>query len=292
MKYIFLFFALILNAKEIKFLDAFVIPTQKIDGVKFVEVSDIAYDKKNRLFYAVSDKGYIFLLKIDIRDKKFKGIKLLRGKRLKDFKESRVVKKRLDSEGLALDGDTLLVSFEGSSRINRYSKDFKLLSRVKLPKKLQYWVNRDLSKDGFEALAFSKKRGFITLRERPLFLEKKGFHTIFDSHGKICSFRVDPNFKAVTEIELLGDGNLLALFREFSFKRLSFMIALKEIDINHIKDGICSTKTLALLDGRSDKFVDNFEGLTHYKDNLYIMISDDNNNFFERTILRLFELKE
>ena len=289
-----LLFALNLFALKIEFLDTKILPNKKVGSYKFTGISDIAYDKNRDIFYALSDYGNIFELKIsiDTNSGKIKNIEYLKSKRLKDFKKTRIVKKRLDSEGIAIDGDDLLISFEGSSRINRYSKDFKLKSRVKLPKDLAKWTKRDLSGDGFEALTYSKKRGFITLREKPLFLEKKGFHTIFDSHGKICSFRVDPNFKAVTEVEILDDGNLLALFREFSFRHLSFMVAIKKIYINSPKNGICEVKTISILDGSKDGSIDNFEGLTRYKKDLYLMISDDNNNIFQKTILKVFRLKD
>jgi hypothetical protein len=36
--------------------------------------------------------------------------------------------------------------------------------------------------------------------------------------------------------------------------------------------------------------LDNFEGLTHYKDNIYLMISDDNGFFLQSTILTMFEI--
>ena len=56
--------------------------------------------------------------------------------------------------------------------------------------------------------------------------------------------------------------------------------------------GSCSSKNLAALKRRDGWKLDNFEGLTRIKDELYLMISDDNGSFFQECIDVLFEIKD
>jgi hypothetical protein len=288
-----LLFAIVLNAKSIEFLDSLVIDNPIVDGLKFTEISDLVYDSKKDIFYAVSDKGRVFKLKIKIDGKKIVNISYLMGKNLTAKNGKKLSKRAKDSESLALIGNNILVSFERRSRIVKYDKDFNYIKRLKLPKDLKYFVKHDHSGDGFEALTYSKKYGFITAREKPYWNQKaKGYHAIFGKDGEICKIKVDSYKSAITEFEMLGKDKILGLFRDFNFKRLSFKIFLKSIDLSNQQNGICEVKELVRLDGFKDEFVDNYEGLTHYKEDLYLMISDDNNNIFQRTILRLFRIKD
>jgi len=288
-----LFISLFLEAKSIEFLDTKVLKNPTIEGLKFTEISDIAYDKTKNIFYALSDRGRIFKLKIDIKNEKIGDISYLFAENLKDKKGKNLRKWHKDSESLAIVKDKILISFEGRSKIVKYDKNFNYIKKLKLPKDLNYFVHEDYSEDGFEALTYSKKYGFITAREKPYWNQRaKGYHAIFGKNGEICKIKVDKDRSAITEFEMIGDDLVLGLFRDFSFKRLSFKIFLKTIDLKDQKDGVCKVKELLYLDGFRDEFVDNYEGLTHYKDDLYLMISDDNNNLFQRTILRLFRIKD
>jgi hypothetical protein len=284
---------LFLNARSIEFLDAKVLDNPKIDGLKFTEISDLAYDKTQDLFYAVSDRGRVFKIKISIVGDEIKEVNYLEVKTLRGKDNKKLTRRYKDSESLAIVGDKLLISFEGKSRIVKYDKNLNYIKKLKLPKDLKSFVKMDHSSDGFEAMTYSNIYGFITAREKPFWNQRaKGYHAIFGKDGEICKIKVDKYKSAITEFEMMDDGKLLAIFRDFNFKRLSFKIALKMIDIDNPKNGICEVTELAKLDGLKNRFVDNYEGLTHYKDNLYLMISDDNNNLFQRTILRLFRIKD
>ncbi len=285
-------FVAYLAATPLTFLDSKTLPVKHINGLKFTEISDIAYDKQNDIFYALSDRGRIFRFKLEIRADKLGKFKLLDGERLRDQKGHFLRKRRSDSEGLALVGNKIWISFERRDRIDVYDRSYHFVRSLRLPPVLAKMASHDYSGTGFEALSYAPKWGFITAREVPFDEEPLGYHTIFSSKGIICRIKRDKIKSAITEFEMLPDGSLLALFRQFSFKKWAFRITLKRIDINHPRNGICSTETLAMLNPLTDKDVDNFEGLTHYKGDLYLMISDDNENFFQRTIVRLMRIKE
>jgi len=54
---------------------------------------------------------------------------------------------------------------------------------------------------------------------------------------------------------------------------------------------ICKSETLAKLDSADGWRLDNSEGLTRVDKNRYLMVSDDNENIFQKTLLVLFEIK-
>ncbi len=70
----------------------------------------------------------------------------------------------------------------------------------------------------------------------------------------------------------------------------SFDITLKKVYLRDKKDGVCKSKNLAVFKSSDGWDLDNFEGVTHYMDNIYLMISDDNGNMFQKTILTMFEV--
>ena len=68
------------------------------------------------------------------------------------------------------------------------------------------------------------------------------------------------------------------------------VISLRYLDFQRCsKQGECEVQDLAVLS--SLFLVDNFEGLTHFRDDLYLMVSDDGHSQFQRTLLTLFRLE-
>jgi hypothetical protein len=66
--------------------------------------------------------------------------------------------------------------------------------------------------------------------------------------------------------------------------------SLVSVNLKKCKKGICKSKLLAKLDSFKGWHIDNFEGLTKVDKNRYLMVSDDNGNFFQKTLLVFFEV--
>jgi len=279
------------NYMGIKILDSKVLTLARVDGLKFFGISDIAYDKSRDIFYALSDKGRIFKLSIKIENKKIKSLKALSGNTLKDAKGRKLFGAFKDSEGLALVGDSLLVSFERKPRLILYDDKLKPQKKLTLPKKLRDIKNYRGKNYALESLTYDKKHGFITAPEYPLKSQKKGYHDIYTKKGKLCTVKIEDKNHAITEMEMMPDGDLMLLTRKFSFRSFTFETMLVKVNLKERNSGVCQSEILAWMSAKKGWHIDNFEGLTHLYDNLYMMISDDNNNPFEKTILTLFELK-
>jgi len=276
----------------IKILDSKVLASEIVDGLKFCEISDITYDKAKGILYALSDKGRIFTLSIMIKDAKIQSLKADSAVALRGLDGKKFFGLYKDSEGLAMVEKSLLISFERKPRIMLYDDTMRPQKKLLLPKPLRDISNYRSSNYALEALTYDEKYGYLTVPEYPLQSQKRGYHDIYTRDGVLCTVKVSDKKEAITEMEMMPDGNLLLLLRKFTWQSFSFESTLLKVDLQKIKEGVCQSKIVAWMSTKEGWEIDNFEGLTYVGDNRYLMISDNNNNPFEKTILTLFEIKD
>jgi len=279
----------------IKILDQRQLVFQNINDVKFSEISDLAYYPKNQKLFMISDEGKLFIFKAKFG----KTIELLepedavnlRKKNAKKFK-----KWRKDSEGLTLDNrGRLIISFEGRAKIGWFHKNSiqygQMIKKYSLPKELQNPKNYRSRNKSLEALAWHPKFGVLTAAEWPLKKYHKKRQTVYALNGKKWHFKAEPEARsAISAMEVMDDGNLLVLERSFTGMLNPFVVTLKKVYLNKCKSGNCKTKVLAKMNSHEGWDVDNFEGLARVGKNRYVMISDDNDNFYQKTLLIYFEV--
>ncbi len=286
-----------LSKTPIHFLDQKVLHYSQIDGLKFSEISDLAYDASTHRLYMISDEGVLFVFnarfgtKIEVLEP-LKAVPLLK-KGGKSFK-----KWRRDSEGMTLDGrKRLLISFEGKPKIGWFHKNSNMMGqRIKkytLPKVLRSPKHYRSKNKSLEALAWHPRYGVLTVAEWPLKRDDKKRQTVYALSGKQWHFKAEPEARsAVSAIEVMDDGNLLVIERSFTGLLDPFVVTLKKVYLKHCKNGYCRSKVLLKMDSHKGWDVDNFEGLAKVGKHRYVMISDDNDNFFQKTLLIYFEVKE
>jgi len=280
---------------KIKFLDQKQLMYNHINDVKFSEISDLAYYKKKHKLFMISDEGRLFTFKARFTDKidvlePIEAVKLTKkhGKKFKRW--------RKDSEGMTLDRQGhLLISFEGKAKIAWFHKNSEkkgqLIRKYKLPKALKNSDNYRSRNKSLESLAWHAKYGIVTATEWPLKQYDKKKQTIYALSGKKWHFKAEPEARsAVSAIEVMEDGNFLVLERSFVSYLDPFVVTLKKVYINQCKKGMCKTEVLLKMNSHESWGVDNFEGLTRVAKNRYVMISDDNDNFFQKTLLIYFEV--
>jgi len=111
-------------------------------------------------------------------------------------------------------------------------------------------------------------------------------HVIY-AKNKTFKFRAS---SSLTAMEFIDDTKLLTLERSFNQITRRRVIILKELDLSKSTNGISKSKTIAILDSSKGWRLDNFEGLTKIGKNKFLMVSDDNRGFFQKTLLVLFEV--
>ncbi|MGB1311695.1 MAG: esterase-like activity of phytase family protein, partial [Leucothrix sp.] len=69
------------------------------------------------------------------------------------------------------------------------------------------------------------------------------------------------------------------------------VISLRQVKLDQCnQQNHCAVRDLAIFDSTKGWNIDNFEGLTHLQGNQYLMVSDDNKNPLQRTLMVKFEI--
>lgn len=246
------------------------------------EFSALVLDGKT--LYILSDKGRLLHYKLLIQDKKIKQLKYQKSFFLKDKNGKRLKKAFRDSEGMSRYGKHLLISFEGKNRVEEYDIYGNRYRGFKLNKKLRKNSDYVNENSGLESVAYSNIYGIITAPERPL--NKKNKHKIY-SKDFIWKFDADGS---ISDMVFIDSHHLMVLLREYGTYASQKNTTLLSIDLSSCIDKSCKVQELAKLHAQDGWKLDNFEGVTKVGDNLYLMVSDDNNSFFQKTLLVLFEI--
>lgn len=279
----------------IKILDQKQLLFTQVQGIKFAEISDVTYHTKTSTLYFVGDKGSLFSFRAGF-SKKIDVLKPLRASRLKNKKGKKLKKWKRDSEGLTLDGKgRLLISFEGKAKIGWFHKNSEsfgnLIRKYSLPKQLKNIKNYRSKNKSLESLVWHNKYGILTATEWPLKIDNKKRQTIYALSGKKWHFKAEPESRSsVVAMEVMDDGNILVLERSYTGLLEPFVVTLKKVNIKNCKNKICPTKVLAKMNSHRGWDIDNFEGLAKIGKNRYLMVSDNGDNFFQKTLLIYFEV--
>ncbi len=277
---------------SIKILDQKEIILDRIDGIRFAEASDLAYDRESAILYIVGDKGVLYTFKALFSDR-IETLQPLHAYRLSK-KNGKPFKKKVDSEGLARDKEgQLIISFERKAQISAFSTRGERQHSYTLPKPLRNKKAYRSRNKMLESVAWHPRYGILTASELPLKAYKRRAQTIYALSDKEWHFLAEAEKKsAVTAIEVMDDGNLLILERAYTQPLEARYTSLKKLYLNSCNKGVCRTKLLAKLNSAEGWKIDNFEGLTRVAPHRYLMVSDDNDNFFQRTLLVYFEIME
>ena len=266
---------------KIKILDTKEVHFKKKNHVPFNELSGLAY--KGKKLFAVGDKGLLYTMQLQIKANKITKVKLLDAQRLKDTEGKRLKKKYRDSEGLAFVKGQLAISFEGKHRVDLYTLDAVKLKSVMIHKDLKNKKAYQGKNKGLESVAYNEKYGFVTAPERPL--KNEPMHTIYAQH-KTWKFQAKG---AITGLEFRSKNKLLVLLRDFNYFTRERIITLVELDLRKSSQNI---KQIAQFDSSQGWKIDNFEGITKIKKNRFLMVSDDNDSVFQKTLFVLFEIMD
>lgn len=281
---------------QVKLLSQFTIPRRVVNGHVINEISGLAWDQDEQLLYALSDHGLLFHFKMSIEVDTIKAVDPVFVAVLVDNK-GKPIKVR-DSEGLfALNtnnskkGDTqLAISFEHGPRIFRFTPQGRQVGTVSIHKDLQKAKNYRASNSMLESVAYHPKYGFITAPERSLKGQPENLQTIYAAKQKWSFLGYPATNSAVTGLDILPDQSVLVLERAWSGLFNPMVISLRRIDLKACgKAEICPVQDLGVYSSLIQ--IDNFEGLTQFRDNLYLMISDDGDRDLLRTQLSLFKVE-
>jgi len=277
---------------SIRILDQRELVFGKLGRGHFSEISDVAYRSDRHWLFMVSDEGVLFRFRARFGEG-ISELVPLEGERLRKADGRKLGKSHRDSEGLTLDDrGRLYVSFEGKPRIARLSDDGRVFAWLKLPSFLASKRYYRGSNKALEALVWHPRYGLVTAPEYPLKGSASQIQTLYALSGKRWSYPRGPEpHSAITALEVLDNGDFLILERAYNGPTAPMVVILRQLEISRCRNGRCPDRILARFDSSEGWAVDNFEGLAKVGPHRFVMISDDNDNVFQKTILVYFEVK-
>lgn len=284
----------------IRILGLLQLPSFSVNNLRFAEFSDLAWDSDKDILYAQTDQGGLFWLRPVFTDSHLTDIKLLKALPLREAATGKPLRwTRTDAEGMDIvtrrNGRgipaELVISFEREPRITYYRTDGSAIKETALPKPLNDVRNYQGGNKALEAVCVDAGHGVLTMPEMPLRGERPGYTRIFDMKGNSWFYPVTKN-SGIVAMECSGRNDILVLERDYLSIMIHTIITLKKVHLPAgLPDGATLTaETVARLDGDNGLRLDNFEGLARHHANRYFMISDNNDNFLQRTLLLYFEI--
>ncbi len=284
---------------RLRFLGMLQLPNPVVDGMRFSQLSGLAWDDDDGILYAISDKGYLFHLQPVFENGLLTGLKLLKAFHLREPGSGKpLMSTRADSEGMDIvngrngrKGDAeLLVSFERFPRIMRYRPNGDAFGEYPLPAPLNDARRYHDSNKMLESVCVDSKLGILTTPEVPLNSERQGFTHIFSVDGKSWVYPF-PAGNRISALECLGNNRVLALESNFNvFRgRLEVFLKLATLPAGGATESV-AVDTAVTLDNSKGHQTDNFEGLARHRGNRFFLVSDDNDLFIQRSLLMYFEL--
>jgi hypothetical protein len=279
----------------IQLLGALALRQVEIDGQLVAELSALAWDEDEQILYAVSDGGRLFHLIPEFAGGVLSGVAGVAGFPLRDPSGEPLRGARADSEGLALEnadngirGDSrLVISFERHPRLVRYTAHGRYVDRIPLPAPLAAVANYASSNKSLESVTRHPSFGWLTAAERPMRDRAPGVIRISSVRGGHWDYRLrEAPGNSLVALEALSDGSLVTLERGYGLMYLHVVIALRRTGPLTAEPGaVPAVSTVAVFDSTRGWRVDNFEGLARHRGLNFFLVSDDNQNTFQRTLL-------
>ncbi|MBV6656757.1 MAG: esterase-like activity of phytase family protein [Devosiaceae bacterium] len=206
-------------------------------------------------------------------------------------------KRLADAEALTLVGNEVWVTSERNQPIRAYRlSDTGLTGAARLPFGTEAPL-RERWNHGIEAMVHLTTGPLagetIIFLEEPPRLASDPTAARLTADGEVVPFAIQRRDRfAITGAAALPSGDVVILERRFAWEDGIFM-RLRLLPADEILAGAAQGRLLLDADGRT--IIDNMEGLaiTDHEDGpILTLISDDNGNFFQRTILLRFQLTE
>lgn len=276
---------------NVEILDHRVLPQVELDGLKFSEISALAYDPASGALYGASDKSILFRIGFAHDGGKITELTPLQGWPLLDESGARMKSKIFNPEGAHLrpDGSGLVIVSENGPRAALFDLEGRWQSAIGLPEALRDASLQRSDKDGLESLAEHPVHGLLSATEEPPEDAERTYHTIHAGDGSRFSYDTsdigNTNIKSITLDE---QDRILVLERHRDQGNDTLQPDLRLIDPAACTEGACPSVTASFtLEGFETA---DFEGMTGLGEDLYLIVSDDKVDGDQRSVFALLRV--
>lgn len=271
------------------------------DHPRFGGLSSIVLRNGGRLLLAVSDRGAWVSFEPILEKGRLAGVRRAAIAPMRSLSGEPVAGRERDAEAVvALDSGAVLVGFEREHRIWRYDlapeAPLRSIYQAKpVPMPVPGGVRRASRNSGIEAMTALPNGGVLALIETPLGHRNAIPGWVMSNRGVYAlTYRKTPQFR-VTDLALLPDGDLLLLERRPSPMFGGPSARLSRLDSRELRPGAkLESQEIAALEGKLN--LENLEGVavdrTEKGEVLIYLVSDDNFDPRQRTLLLLFRLED
>ena len=267
------------------------LPDRMPDGQPLGGLSALAFDQDSHLLYMLSDRARLYRARPHFDAfHQMTRLELLDSTPLRDQAGKPLEMPRADSESMVLikgnNGRTqLMIGFERRHRLQRFTLDGEPLGRALQPSTLEgAQYNGSL-----EALVNHPVHGVIAGLEFASKSMAGSEGRVFDLDGRQWRWQRTEAKSGLTAMAPLGD-DLLMLERDFKVGR-PLLISLRRARLSGAAPGSAVPgNTIARLASDEGWRLDNFEGLTQIAPRRYLMVSDDNFGWLQRSLLGCFDV--
>ncbi len=284
----------------VRFLGTFELRPTLMNGYRPRGLSALAWDPDQGRLYAVSDRGFIVhlvpffssgrLVRITMTD--IFPLRAHDGRKLSRFLG--------DAEGLSISAhrdnvranSELQIAFENRPRVERYDVTGKHLGTIPLPAPLAAKdAYRHRNKE-LESLARHPRYGLLTAPELPLTVTDEAVFTIFSLRGRQWQYApLDFATASISGMEVTPDGSLLLLERQVTHILRPIIYALRRLELDDTEPTTTLVaQDLLILDSSQGWALDNFEAIAWHEGDRYFLLSDDNQNPWQKTLLVYLQL--
>lgn len=254
---------------------------------RFGGLSGLHIDPKGQRLTAVSDRGYWFHAGLRYKNGHLMGLSQPKLSMLKNRRGKRVKGKSADAESIAArDDQSMLVSFERRHRVWSYTSSTSTPTKILSPKRLRSLSNNG----GAEAMTYTCDNRLLLVAEknktRDTYVQgwiQNGEGWASFTYNTVAGYRP-------TGATTLPDCRIMFLERSFSFiAGVSVRVTLVNPALLHAGARITAPEIARF---EFPVIVDNFEGIAARQSNsgetLVYILSDDNYNPLQRTLLLMF----
>ncbi len=284
---------------NVRLLGLIEISHEEVNGLACRELSGLAWDQDAGVLYAVSDSGYLVHLRPQIENGILMGVGFQAAFPLRGRSGQPLPEELADAEGLEIlngrngaPGDAeLIVSFERPPRVVAFRPEGVFVRDYPLPPRLRDPRVYADANDQLEALALHPTFGLLTIPARPLAGGDQALFTIYSLDGRVWRYApLDYRHSAAVALETAPDGSLIVVERRYEgfFKPIVF--AVRRLSLNSAQPGSAAVEELVQFNPKDGWTVDNYEGIARHEGDRYFLVSDDNQNPIQRTLLLYFEI--